>query len=180
MANHYYHQSNVIAVSTPSTSLNSLSPLLLRGNHSFFRNKKIALERSLVFERKSTGSLRKNRGGEYAVVVASSGNVAASDLWDSWKPQKNYSAPSLSGILWPSAGAYAAMAILGKMDQILAPKGISMTIAPLGAVCAVLFASLCTFCLNLLNASHFRLKPLKARNYYINLFYSVVYDSNHR
>ncbi|KAE8710212.1 LRR receptor-like serine/threonine-protein kinase FEI 1-like [Hibiscus syriacus] len=137
MANHYYHQSNVIAVSTPSTSLNSLSPLLLRGNHSFFRNKKIALERSLVFERKSTGSLRKNRGGEYAVVVASSGNVAASDLWDSWKPQKNYSAPSLSGILWPSAGAYAAMAILGKMDQILAPKGISMTIAPLGAVCAV-------------------------------------------
>lgn len=33
------------------------------------------------------------------------------------------------------------MAILGKMDQILAPKGISMTIAPLGAVCAVLFAT---------------------------------------
>lgn len=38
-------------------------------------------------------------------------------------------------------GAFAAMAILGKMDQVLAPKGISMTIAPLGAVCAVLFAS---------------------------------------
>lgn len=33
------------------------------------------------------------------------------------------------------------MAILGKIDQILAPKGISMTIAPLGAVCAVLFAT---------------------------------------
>nr|CAN66700.1 hypothetical protein VITISV_003690 [Vitis vinifera] len=33
------------------------------------------------------------------------------------------------------------MAILGKMDQTLASKGISMTIAPLGAVCAVLFAT---------------------------------------
>ena len=39
------------------------------------------------------------------------------------------------------SGAFAAMAILGKIDQILAPKGISMTIAPLGAVCAVLFAT---------------------------------------
>ncbi|KAL6580058.1 hypothetical protein OROMI_008082 [Orobanche minor] len=37
--------------------------------------------------------------------------------------------------------AFAAMAILGKIDQALAPKGISMTIAPLGAVCAVLFAT---------------------------------------
>lgn len=33
------------------------------------------------------------------------------------------------------------MAMLGKIDQILAPKGISMTIAPFGAVCAVLFAT---------------------------------------
>lgn len=33
------------------------------------------------------------------------------------------------------------MAILGRVDQILAPKGVSMTIAPLGAVCAVLFAT---------------------------------------
>lgn len=40
-----------------------------------------------------------------------------------------------------SIGAFAAMAILGKMDQVLAPRGISMTIAPLGAVCAVLFAT---------------------------------------
>lgn len=39
------------------------------------------------------------------------------------------------------SGAFAAMALLGKVDQILAPKGISMTIAPLGAVCAVLFAT---------------------------------------
>nr|GMC72122.1 transmembrane protein DDB_G0273707/DDB_G0273361-like [Ipomoea batatas] len=39
------------------------------------------------------------------------------------------------------AGAFAAMAILGKIDQMLAPKGVSITIAPLGAVCAVLFAT---------------------------------------
>lgn len=39
------------------------------------------------------------------------------------------------------AGAFAAMAILGKVDQALAPKGLFMTIAPLGAVSAVLFAT---------------------------------------
>ncbi|KAJ8650991.1 hypothetical protein MRB53_004014 [Persea americana] len=33
------------------------------------------------------------------------------------------------------------MAILGKVDQLLSPKGLSMTIAPLGAVSAVLFAT---------------------------------------
>lgn len=33
------------------------------------------------------------------------------------------------------------MAILGRIDELLRPKGISMTIAPLGAVCAVLFAT---------------------------------------
>ncbi|KAJ6293945.1 hypothetical protein OIU76_022091 [Salix suchowensis] len=64
-------------------------------------------------------------------------------FWDSWKPDSTTpaSAPSFSDIFWPSAGAFAAMAIFGKMDQILAPKGISMTIAPLGAVAAILFVT---------------------------------------
>ncbi|KAF5734717.1 hypothetical protein HS088_TW15G00209 [Tripterygium wilfordii] len=76
----------------------------------------------------------------HGIVVSSSGNLAA-PVWDSWKPEKGSSAPSLSDILWPSAGAFAAMAALGKMDQMLAPKGVSMTIAPFGAVCAVLFSA---------------------------------------
>ncbi|KAL4272371.1 hypothetical protein GQ457_13G010780 [Hibiscus cannabinus] len=124
-------QSNAMAV---STSLNSLPPSSLRGNRSFLRNKRIAWERSLGSERKTSRRLRRNKGREWAVVVASN------HLWDSWKPRKtsSESAPSLSDVLWPSAGAFAAMGILGKMDQVL---GISMTIAPLGAVCAVLFAS---------------------------------------
>ncbi|KAL4311666.1 hypothetical protein GQ457_01G012820 [Hibiscus cannabinus] len=134
-ANHRYAPSNAMAVPL-STSLNSLPPLFLRlrGNRGgFLQSKRIGMERSLGFGGK--------RGREYGVVVASSSNVAAPDLWDSWKPQKSSSAPSLSDILWPSAGAFAAMAIMGKMDQVLAAKGISITIAPLGAVCAVLFAS---------------------------------------
>nr|XP_043636703.1 transmembrane protein DDB_G0273707/DDB_G0273361-like [Erigeron canadensis] len=61
--------------------------------------------------------------------------------WDAWKPDMGSKAPSLSDIFWPSAGAFAAMAVLGKMDHMLAKKGVSMTIAPLGAVCAVLFAT---------------------------------------
>lgn len=40
-----------------------------------------------------------------------------------------------------SAGAFAAMAVLGRMDQMLASRGLSITIAPLGAVCAVLFTA---------------------------------------
>ncbi|XP_030457996.1 uncharacterized protein LOC115678722 isoform X1 [Syzygium oleosum] len=83
---------------------------------------------------------RRRRSGGSDVVVAASGNAAAPS-WDSWKPDKASSAPSLSDIAWPAAGAFAAMAIFEKMDQILAPKGISMTIAPLGAVCAVLLTA---------------------------------------
>ncbi|XP_022768234.1 transmembrane protein DDB_G0273707/DDB_G0273361-like isoform X2 [Durio zibethinus] len=141
--NYYYHQSNAMPATTlisspsPSICLNSISPLLFKGS-SLVRNKEIDLERSLGFE--TATSLRRKKRREYGVVVASSSNVAA-PLWDSWKPEKSSSAPSLSDILWPSAGGFAAMAILGKLDQVLAPKGISMTIAPLGAVCAVLFAS---------------------------------------
>ncbi|KAL3342921.1 hypothetical protein AABB24_026789 [Solanum stoloniferum] len=66
---------------------------------------------------------------------------ASAGVWDGWMPEKSSKAPPLSDIIWPSAGAFAAMAMLGKIDQILAAKGISMTIAPLGAVCAVLFAT---------------------------------------
>ncbi|GKA33453.1 hypothetical protein Tco_0719882 [Tanacetum coccineum] len=62
--------------------------------------------------------------------------------WDAaWKPDQGSKAPLLSDILWPSAGAFAAMAVLGKMDQMLVNKGVSITIAPLGAVCAILFAT---------------------------------------
>uniref|UniRef100_A0A0D9VXJ6 HPP transmembrane region domain-containing protein n=1 Tax=Leersia perrieri TaxID=77586 RepID=A0A0D9VXJ6_9ORYZ len=48
---------------------------------------------------------------------------------------------SVSDVLWPSAGAFLAMAVLGRMDQMMAYKGVSFTIAPLGAVCAVLFTA---------------------------------------
>lgn len=38
-------------------------------------------------------------------------------------------------------GAFAAMAIMGRIDQMLNPKEISMSIAPLGAVSAILFTT---------------------------------------
>ncbi|KAF7838415.1 putative integral membrane HPP family protein [Senna tora] len=89
----------------------------------------------------STRRWRRRKRGGLGIVRASSDVASPSPIWDDWKPVKGASAPSLSDILWPSAGAFAAMALLGKMDQILAPKGLSMTIAPLGAVSAVLFAT---------------------------------------
>ncbi|XP_060204701.1 uncharacterized protein LOC132632680 [Lycium barbarum] len=77
------------------------------------------------------------RKRDFSGIKASAGGA----VWDGWMPEKTSKAPPLSDIFWPSAGAFAAMAMLGKIDQILAPKGLSMTIAPLGAVCAVLFAT---------------------------------------
>lgn len=80
----------------------------------------------------------RRRRGVGIVAASSSSNIA---FWENWKPEKGAKSPSLSDIIWPSAGAFAAMAVLAKMDQLLASKGLSITIAPLGAVCAVLFAT---------------------------------------
>ncbi|THG05599.1 hypothetical protein TEA_022140 [Camellia sinensis var. sinensis] len=74
---------------------------------------------------RAKGNWRRKRVGS-RIVAASSNNADAPISWDDWKPQK---------------GAFASMAVLGKMDQMLARKGVSMTIAPFGAVCAVLFAT---------------------------------------
>ncbi|XP_009773746.1 uncharacterized protein LOC107785178 [Nicotiana tabacum] len=81
---------------------------------------------------------KRRNDSSWVITRASAGGAA---IWDGFMPEKSSKAPALSDVFWPSAGAFAAMAMLGKIDQILAPKGISMTIAPLGAVCAVLFAT---------------------------------------
>ncbi|XP_040988013.1 uncharacterized protein LOC121235708 [Juglans microcarpa x Juglans regia] len=122
-------------------SFSPANPLLIHSR--FVQNKGIVLERHFGVNPTSSRSIsgiggRRTRRRENGIVAST--NVAA-PFWDYWKPQKGPAAPSLSDILWPSAGAFAAMAILGKMDQFLAPRGISMTIAPLGAVSAVLFAA---------------------------------------
>ncbi|XP_059444583.1 uncharacterized protein LOC132176407 [Corylus avellana] len=142
------HQNGSLIPPTLSTSLLSFSPAIssLSKTH-FVQNKVVVLERCLGFNHNDGRGIISNIGGikgrrrrvEHA-VVASSSNVAA-PFWDDWKPGKRPAAPSLSDVLWPSAGAFAAMAVLGKLDQAFASKGISMTIAPLGAVSAVLFAA---------------------------------------
>ncbi|KAK9925943.1 hypothetical protein M0R45_023201 [Rubus argutus] len=121
---HHLHHSRSISprASTPSSS-KSIS----------FQFRNNVNGRSRIGTKKGTSSPHN-----YGIVASS--NVGA-PLWDTWKPDKASSAPSLSDIIWPSAGAFTAMAILGRIDEMLRPKGISMTIAPLGAVCAVLFAT---------------------------------------
>ncbi|CAN4086080.1 unnamed protein product [Withania somnifera] len=119
----------------PSTSLHTLNScreykVLLGLGKSFLglNERLLGNRRRVIHKRKKTcWSIRASAGG--------------ATLWDGWMPEKTSKAPPLSDIFWPSAGAFAAMAMLGKIDQILAPNGISMTIAPLGAVCAVLFAT---------------------------------------
>ncbi|KAF5177252.1 Integral membrane hpp family protein [Thalictrum thalictroides] len=91
-------------------------------------------------------TLRRRRNYKSTIVISSSSSssintASTTQHWNSdWKPDKSVS-PSLSDIFWPSAGGFVAMAVLGKMDEMLAHKGLSMTVAPLAAVCAVLFAT---------------------------------------
>ncbi|XP_004508777.1 uncharacterized protein [Cicer arietinum] len=103
----------------------------------------ISLNRSFITTGKKKGLVFDYLGfrkGRRHVIKASS-DVASPSIWENWKPPKASSTHSFSDILWPSAGAFAAMAILGKLDQLLAPKGLSITLAPLGAVSVLLFAS---------------------------------------
>ncbi|KAL5544382.1 hypothetical protein UlMin_008166 [Ulmus minor] len=133
---HYIHHHNPSLTPrkpTFPTSLKSFSSPTSFQFKNKFDFSKSASWRS-TFRRSS--EIRKGHG-----IVAASSNADAAPLWEAWKPDKGSASPSLSDILWPSAGAFAAMALLGKMDQLLAPKGVPMTIAPLGAVCAVLFAT---------------------------------------
>ncbi|CAN1235358.1 Transmembrane protein DDB_G0269096 [Linum perenne] len=89
-----------------------------------------------LFPNSATNGRRRWKTNRTSLVAAGS-----NPLWvEAWKPD-NSPSPPLSDIFWPSAGAFAAMAVLGKVDQMLSPKGVSITIAPLGAVCAVLFST---------------------------------------
>jgi CBS-domain-containing membrane protein len=40
-----------------------------------------------------------------------------------------------------SSGAFVAMAAMSYLDKLIEPMGLTFTIAPFGAVCAVLFAA---------------------------------------
>ena len=52
---------------------------------------------------------RRRRIREFGIVASS--NVAA-PFWDGWKPEKASASPSLSDILWPSAGMTAGVSLL--------------------------------------------------------------------
>ncbi|KAH0922881.1 hypothetical protein HID58_022899 [Brassica napus] len=91
------------------------------------------------FEFKSWSQMRNpaflSHRRRVSTVVASAGNITAPSSWESWMPDKNAAATTLL------LRAFAAMAIMGRMDQMLSPKGITMSVAPLGAVCAILFTT---------------------------------------
>ncbi|XP_061364615.1 uncharacterized protein LOC133308046 isoform X2 [Gastrolobium bilobum] len=121
-----------LSLSLPSSSFSSLASLPF---NSFIKGNGLVLHNWTPSNHNNGYERRKGHG-----IVASS-DVASPSTWDDWKPPKASSTPSLSDILWPSVGAFAAMALLGKLDQLLAPKGLSISIAPLGAVCALLFTT---------------------------------------
>lgn len=110
-----------------SSSSSSLPTTLLLLNNN---NKK----QQLSFN----GGPQRKKVAVVSATASSSGNLTA-PFGDSWSPDKS-PAPCFSDVLWPALGGFAAMAMFGKIDQMLVAKGLStITIAPLGAVCAVLF-----------------------------------------
>lgn len=125
------HSQVMIPASSPFSTLTFSS----KSSLCFF-NQRLQQNRGFGIGYHVSVALKRRRDVGSVVVSASSSNVA-----ENWKPEKSAKSPSLSDIIWPSAGAFAAMAVLAKMDQVLASKGLSITIAPLGAVCAVLFAT---------------------------------------
>ncbi|CAH2043801.1 unnamed protein product [Thlaspi arvense] len=120
-----------------TTMLSAVSSRHFRGASTYDR----CFEFKFLSQMKNPASLSHRR--RVSTVVASAGNLTAPSSWESWKPDKAAAATAilLSDVIWPAAGAFAAMAIMGRMDQILSPKGIAMSVAPLGAVCAILFTT---------------------------------------
>ncbi|XP_038894638.1 uncharacterized protein LOC120083135 [Benincasa hispida] len=133
-----YQPSYRVQIQAPSASLhlNHSFVSLLPNCHLLNGNRGVSL--GLFNNRRKRRCGGGGRIGHRGIVAS---GIAGTPISDGSKSEKGFVSPPLSDILWPSAGAFAAMAMLGKMDQILAPKGLSMTIAPLGAVCAVLFAT---------------------------------------
>ncbi|GAU32828.1 hypothetical protein TSUD_208960 [Trifolium subterraneum] len=119
-----------------SSSTKFMVPLSLLPSFNI-RHRKKGLILDYCGFNKVVGRRRRRRH----VIIKASSDVASHPFWENFKPPKSSSTHSFSDILWPSAGAFAAMAILGKLDQLLTPKGLSITIAPLGAVSAILFAT---------------------------------------
>ncbi|KAL8118243.1 uncharacterized protein LOC141723640 [Apium graveolens] len=126
-------------VMTPSLS-SPISTLTLSSFKSplCFSSQRLHQNRAFGIGNNVSVGLKRRRDVGFVVASSSTSDI---NLWENWKPDKGAKSPSLSDIIWPSAGAFAAMAVLAKMDQVLASKGLFITIAPLGAVCAVLFAT---------------------------------------
>lgn len=86
---------------------------------------------------------KKRRIRRDGVIVAESvanvnSGTSGSGWWDNLR---GGSRPLSSDVVWPAAGAFVAMAIMELIDIMIAPKGLKLTIAPFGAVCAVLFTA---------------------------------------
>ncbi|CAK8563134.1 unnamed protein product [Lathyrus sativus] len=133
MNNQLLKMSSVIACGGTSKFMAPLS--LPPSFNSFVITQNNKMKKGLVLDYWGFSNTRRN------VIVKASSDVASPSIWENWKPPKSSSTPSFSDILWPSAGAFVAVTILGKLDQLLTPKGLSITVAPLGAVSALLFAS---------------------------------------
>lgn len=48
---------------------------------------------------------------------------------------------ALKAVLGAAAGGFVAMAAMGYVDTLLAPRGLNVTLGSFGAVCTLLFAA---------------------------------------
>ncbi|XP_031487322.1 uncharacterized protein LOC116255591 [Nymphaea colorata] len=114
------------------------SPFLLNHRRSSSQVPPLELN-SLLFH--GLEAAKKSWGLPTRVRRSLSVKNAVSASNESWNLNLSRTRPCLSDIVWPSAGAFAAMAIMGRVDQMIAVKGLALTTPPFGAVCMVLLAT---------------------------------------
>lgn len=91
---HHLHHSR-------STSTCATTPAFSTSLHPF--SSSISFQFRNNFNGRSTIRTIKGRSSPHNYGIVASSNVGA-PLWDTWKPDKASPAPSLSDIIWPSAG----------------------------------------------------------------------------
>lgn len=90
--------SRIVGVGNIGT--NYMVPLLLLPPSSSFSS--LCFDTFIKHKGLVLDSNHKGRRRGHGIVASS--NVASPSIWDDWKPVKAPSTPSLSDILWPSAG----------------------------------------------------------------------------
>ncbi|KAK7255595.1 hypothetical protein RIF29_29008 [Crotalaria pallida] len=91
-------------ISLPPSAFFSSSPVV--ASQSFIKGKALVLD-YCHWAASSSSTITSRRRRRHGMIIVASSSDVSSSIFDDWKPLKPTSTPSLSNILWPSAGTTA-------------------------------------------------------------------------